>query len=1412
MRTDKRASQKADKKAPARAHKRGVVGYSKKSALLEEAITQMNAGKYGRSSASLKELLALDPHNTEARRLFATLHLKLGSLVTARQAFESLANEAIGRQDYWLAESLLREYLAAGPRCVPFLELLAHVYQEKGDEMAAVGELGKAIEILRDDPDSENPKKAAQLYTKIRELAPASPVAFQLASLFDVQTGEFLVRPQAAESPVRADETAEASQNGASPIGTEFASLEVMPWEQSEESLPVEEAPVSSGAVPIDSSELPELTALSAPYEMQEHELAAEVQEPLIQPVEPASSSQDLTISQVESTVEPNDSTDSLSPTAVLAPEEPVILEPCDRSLPDSEQALAETVEPEVLETESGPDAEILSDSETGSAKGIPSPMPWEQVADSSVQIPEPEPPSGPDPGTSPEPILSSFGAEGQIPMPPDSVELAPTQVADPTPMPESIEAISGISSTGLPSPMPWEQVADATVQIPEAESSFEISSAASTESMQSSLGEDAQSPLAPLPSDPNPAQAADSTPALRAPDLSAGAEEHPPGVDLLESKSSAQEASRPSSFSWNSVFDKAWKFAAGTTSPTTSAQPEKPQEISADVQQAEQNHEPESANIVSVSASTETDTIPSPESLSTAEPAISDHASFSSGRAGQVLDESASCEGQTSAIESSPVPSVVPEITSSYPEPIESSTADLPAYQGALHSDGVPPSPVQAAMPASFSTVVEDQNIPEVEPVTIVPSDSTTAVEPASLEPSQNESQSALEGVSHAGVAAPIASDPPLKTETTTPATGAPSHWNTGEVAVQLHRPTAKKKKWEKEPEAAGEAPAVPAPVFETLSEKLSEALREWGSAPVEAAPPPVVEEVSPPQEDARPDWMQASDAITFGKPAAPASRTWEDSESASQHEDPEPALSAAASAVDVLFSSSGTGGHVRTHESPSWSKPRPRFVARLHRVRIGVSSFIGSCFSTTRSLTLLALTITIATVVVAAVGVGAVGLAWMVMEDPPSALYQNLTITPPRVVTDPKKNGYLLLLGFDAPAGMDPVQAGYERKAEEHDAAAAQVCMGGDDAKDGASSGGASAHVVKGWFRSGDPAGQLKGQGDAIRSLVARESSSLARYQQWLTMPFDDWGYGQLLSPNCARILLAHRLFLLDGFGQDPDVGLDRLETDLQSWRAALGQSKTLMMKMLAVAAVQDDVTMASGLLSRSELDGNSLTRLSKMVRPLDQVELSVRWPMQSHFVLATKAVSADLKQDQSNERPWYVSMVAAMRLPVQRRANAYAEYYEATNKAVAEGRYTNLPKPSSFIRTPATGPLDYLANPIEHIVGIEPLPPWDPYIMRVMETDAQLRLVGLQAWIRRGPQEADVLTRLAKAGQAYYDPFTGLPMLVNQRKGLIYSVGRDGKDQEGDRVYDVAVAIPSVSSSSSEGRRSVTAPQSR
>ncbi|MCE7976351.1 MAG: hypothetical protein DYH03_04140, partial [Nitrospira sp. NTP1] len=229
MRSDKKPPLKSDKKAPPKVQKKGSLGYNKKSALLEDAITQMNAGKYGRASSALKDLLALDPLNAEARRLFATLHLRLGSLMSARTAFESLAREAMERQDYWLAESLLREYLTAGPRYVPFLEMLGRVYEEKGDVMAAVAEYGKAVEVLLEDPDSEKPNHPSELFARIRSIAPGSPVSFRLAAMFDTVTGQ--VR-QATPQPTVATKESESPQ--ATVAEAHADGVAPMPWEQME--------------------------------------------------------------------------------------------------------------------------------------------------------------------------------------------------------------------------------------------------------------------------------------------------------------------------------------------------------------------------------------------------------------------------------------------------------------------------------------------------------------------------------------------------------------------------------------------------------------------------------------------------------------------------------------------------------------------------------------------------------------------------------------------------------------------------------------------------------------------------------------------------------------------------------------------------------------------------------------------------------------------------------------------------------------------------------------------------------------------------------------------------------------------------------------------------------------------------
>jgi hypothetical protein len=120
------------------------------------------------------------------------------------------------------------------------------------------------------------------------------------------------------------------------------------------------------------------------------------------------------------------------------------------------------------------------------------------------------------------------------------------------------------------------------------------------------------------------------------------------------------------------------------------------------------------------------------------------------------------------------------------------------------------------------------------------------------------------------------------------------------------------------------------------------------------------------------------------------------------------------------------------------------------------------------------------------------------------------------------------------------------------------------------------------------------------------------------------------------------------------------------------------------------------------------------------------------------------------------------------------------------------------------------DVLANPIENIIGLDPLPAWDGYHGMAVDAEAYLRLASLQAWIRRGGADAELFSRIAKAGQDFYDPYTGLPMLVNLSKGVLYSVGRDGKDQDGDPEYDVVVAIPASRVSALTSAKPSTTPK--
>ncbi len=1500
VRAAKKSPLKSDKKSSALTGKRGGADYSKKAALLEDAITQMNAGKYGRSSAALKELLALDPLNLEARRLFATLHLRLCSLLPARQAFEALANEALERQDYWLAESLLREYLVAGPRCVPFIEKLGIVYQEKGDELAAAEEFGKAIDILLEDPESENPNKPTQLYAKIRELAPASPPAFRLAAFFDAQTGELLDRTVAAPTEVDAPqpsspeliEPAESEALRDSPLMPEPIP-DVAPWE------PVGETEASA-SLPDHQSDGTDWPAPSSPSEGAPSQSEAE-------------------------------------------PEAGAAL--CSEYSPDSQTTeLSAAAEPL---PETGPEASWSYDVDgphtapETTADLVTAPMPWDQVQDVTVTIPHADASRGietrsPSSVATESPFVSLSDTE---PVEPNAGSVFAGATPDTASDTSDVVLEEARPEAASPSHSMPETGSTEEMGLSVAEQPADVPQSAFVESLPPST---ISEPVQELPVDSsNYSRELVSSEPL--PEDSLPRSENPP-------LSERAEAPKNTGFSWESIFST-WKYgpssSAGkmpaqhvpvpdlyeTSAPPLVVEPAA-QAFVYEASQPTVDELPSSATPVmeippepAVSAIVSEQACESPVATSPVESVEphSHHAALDSSAA----SEAASAEAFQDVAPVLEQPEAVVNPSPVLAETIEPGSADLSSgiefgVQGGDSAIGTAAEPAPVIEPPVETDLIfavsaeEDESrenirlagagpetVKSAEELQIVSAsavdDAVASVEEAlSYEASSPRETSSDQPVQQEEFRY-IASGEPVslavKSEAEIPEilnpvadrSMVPAHSeefrvvSSSEAIAPAVTPEAELSEVSSHAVASPESP-MPLEEFRTISSEkandsvvMSEAEVFEVSNPVMANPEPArqpetldaassvetissmmanavehSESLSPvslsstqlvqpeaPQVDALEvpaDAVQETvggqdqavgsdvppvDAQAVMPPAVirealldevppvhePLKETTESAVAWDRSSAIELAPSPVASAVDALFQSSGRMARTETREQPPSSKPRPRVGGQLARLRLSVSAFIGSCFSTTQALIVSLVGLVVLICAMAAIAIGALGVTWVIMEEKPSLAFQRLTAAPQRSQMETRKNGYWLLLGFGADADADPIQVGYERKPGVNEDDAVSACLGGADGHSGGGPIKATASVAEGWFRSSHPVAQFKTKADGLKDWINQSQSSIGRYRQWLKMPFEDWGYGQGMAPPCAAILFAHRLYVAEGFesGQPTEVGIRRLQDDMEAWRLALGQAKTLPVKMLAVHAMQDDLAVASGLLTQPDFDTKNLPDLATMLRPLDQVESSMRWPMQSELMAASQATDAQLKRAYGDEGPWYVTMTKWLPLPKQRRLNEYAEYYDASAKAAGEGRYSAMPKRAASIKNPPATVMDYLTNPIENIVGLKPLPSWEQYNGMVIDTDARLRLASLQAWLRRGSQEGDLITRIAKAGQRFYDPYTGMPMLLNLKRGMIYSVGHDGKDQEADPEQDVVVSVPLKPASSGNSNAS-------
>jgi Tetratricopeptide repeat len=1548
VRWNKKPSIKSDKTEKIRTPKRGVVGYSRKSALLEEAITQMNAGKYGRSSAALKELLALDPMNMEARRLFATLHLRLGSLIPAREAFDALITEALQRQDYWLAESLLREYLAAGPRCVPYLEKLGTIYQEKGNTLEAVEEYGKAVDILIEDPDPERPDYAGHLYSKIRELAPASPVAFRLASLFDAATGELVPRRLSAfetDTTLQQDVREEESRDQSVPARADGA----MPWDVQVPSDVLE--PSGETSHPAEYSELaaqPEHSADSLQQVQSSdhnrvrsgegvadrtvhHGIDAQtddVAERFAQEVGAAPTAEEIcclaeqeavgdshpspglvevtaetAVAPVEALVAAADSAsfpvaaqgsteasattpvvedhaasgatglDSeqiaypvdhfserlagphLSPPLQLHEEPPVLFLKKDPS-PSASRILVSKNEGAPLQTDKLDRLEVKESSsatlrtEPADLKSIPAPNKEEASfpADKVEQLPAEERASSTDLSTAPAPVSvneiaqpwkqpgfswkSVFDTAWKFgePSPPKDASTSPG-------LPRQDEIVAEVATAP---PLQDRLVEGPTIEIQKREADHKKKD-----------DEALRSPIAPMPWDQvqesvlsiPPVEAYGSSAGVLEPsvDQSQDPDDIPQACDSQAQSSPSRDDSGLEVDSFSLVQPNAPSAGALEPSVDQSQDPDDiPQACDSQAQSSpsrdDSGLEVDSSSLVqpnapsagvlepSVDQSRDPDDIPQArDSQAQSSPSRND--------SGSEVDSFSFVETKAPSAEPLEPPVDQPQEPDSTSQACESQLQPSPSIN------------VSDPEPDSFSFVQDVATVHSAERHDSVvemdaPSTTTEGIEQVV------ESAPAFSIVGSSQVdesVSPMSETIELQVCTQDPGLGsavdqAEVRDESTELAI-----TPERARTSAVPEEVGQSPKAEFPahhsqsVDEVIAEK-SETGQPFEPTSIERSTtepiandhgdlsespgslqalrdddqPREIEKVHtrsliteslPPQQErmegdvsARVSREHTTTSVTPAESAIP------DRQDVSQ---PMPAAHAVA---DAFVESSRIRRIPETSIRAEEAKQSHKSPAILHRVGTASLEFVRTCFSTTQAIVRTVVGLAMLVGVCFALGIGALALTWMVMDEPPSPTFHSFTTTPQQTLSGAQKNAYTLLVGIDAPAGQDPLRAGYESKTEIGDGTTALGCAGTPGPETGDRS-SASANVMRGWIRGSDPIGQFKSHQGAIQGWASRHQVTLERYRQWQKLPFEDWGYGQPISPPCGAMVFAHQLHVVDGFVQGTDVAVDRLETDMEMWRVVLSQARTLPVKMLALQAINDDIALASGLLVRSDFDTKHLGRITKFVRPLDQGELSLRWPMQSELVSAGKTYESQLKAARAEGQAMSAMVASALPLPKQRRLNDYAKYYEMSYQAAGEKHYSSLPKWKDHVRFPAAGVMDYLANPIENLVGVEPLPAWDVYSGLVVDTDAHLRLASLQAWLRRGPSEGALPNKIAKAGQDFYDPYTGLPMLVNQKQGVLYSVGHDGKDQDADPQVDVVVEIPGASTSASQTKSSAS-----
>lgn len=432
--------------------------------------------------------------------------------------------------------------------------------------------------------------------------------------------------------------------------------------------------------------------------------------------------------------------------------------------------------------------------------------------------------------------------------------------------------------------------------------------------------------------------------------------------------------------------------------------------------------------------------------------------------------------------------------------------------------------------------------------------------------------------------------------------------------------------------------------------------------------------------------------------------------------------------------------------------------------------------------------------------------GLLWLSNNDIKTDSFARLLEPPPRSIQNPYRNGYFYLFGLTTSPSLDPAKTGYEIWVEEsgystleslHRSKSSRSKLSLSDSVD-------SADEI---WNAPDPLVEFEKEPTISMPSAVPHLILLSRYERWLGLPFEDWGFSRRIPALYREIVAVHRLYVAKGFRLGTGEGFERLRKDLLFWRSILREAKTVGTKVLAQVIITDNLQLLSKMLAKPLVDARILIMGMQFTLPLSESDYSLRWPIRHQLALAVRESRAsaeppgDSVGTSKSEEEWLIgtanlpshafesvkhpstrSFLGATFHSVDAR-DTYAAYYEALIHA-SESRALHLPRMRELISGLNRGLLEQLINP----APVEP--EWNLLYRQLIETDTRLRLASLQIQLRRPSLHIAVPTRLAQVGSQYYDPFTGLPMLWSQTQQKVYSTGPDRLDDGGDPTFDISV----------------------